>query len=406
MTATIAQPTVPATPGASEPSRATRQSESWPFESMDAAAQAGHESVATAQPGTVTQPLDLERLHHAKEAYTTRFVVPHLERTGQELTLLTGADVRPRAGQVVLARIVTLGQHSKLPDSGGRRATLYPGDEVLLAYGDRYAPDQFDARVPDSLAVTNLAAAGGLAAEVVGRHGSMRDATVVEPLGLVADTAGTPLTLADCAPHAVRPAAEVDDTDLPPVLYVVGSSMNAGKTTTVAQLVRGLAHSGLRVAAGKATGTGAWGDPGLFKDSGAEKVLDFTDFGHPSTFLLDPGTIRDLVASVRADLAADRPDVVVIEIADGLYQRETSALLSEGGLDEHAHGVVLCVGEALGAVAGVSVLRSCGLPVTGVTGAVTASPMASREAASVLDVPMVGTFKLSDPETVRDFVGF
>ncbi|WP_374927849.1 DUF1611 domain-containing protein [Kytococcus sedentarius] len=368
----------------------------------------GSHSVASQQPGVHATPIDAERLLRAKKAYTTRFVAERLASSASGLQLISGAEVAPRAGQVVLARIVSLGQHKKLPDAAGRRQTLYPGDEILLAYGDRYAPDQFEAEVPGSLALTNLAAAGGLAAHVTDRHGSTSEATLIEPLGLLARGDGSIVTLRDVAPRAVRPTAELASerrADGPPVVYVFGSSMNAGKTTAVANVVRGLSLAGLRVAAGKATGTGAWGDPGLFLDSGASTVLDFTDFGYGSTFRIGLEEAADLVASVRHELSQGNPDVVVIEIADGLYQRETSHLIRSGALGDDVHAVVLAVGEALGAVTGVAELRSAGLPVAGVSGAITASPMASREADDVIDLPLVDTFSLSEPATVREFLG-
>lgn len=371
---------------------------------------AGDPSAATTEQGTVVTPVPTERLRAAKKAYTTRHLAAHLDDSDGDFTLVSGEDVTPRAGQVVLARVAAFGHHKKLPDVHGRRQTLYPDDEVLLAYAPRYAPDQFEAEVPGSLAMTNLAAAGGLAADVVTQHGSTNDPTVIEPLGLVADAGGTPLQLTDVAPFSVTPAAHTPATDAPgattepPVVYVLGSSMNAGKTTAVAQIVRGLSLAGLRVAAGKATGTGAWGDPGLFHDSGAETVLDFTDFGHGSTFRMDLPEIEQLVGAVRRELVATAPDVVVVEIADGLYQRETSHLVRSGLLGRDTHRVVLTVGEALGAVAGVAELRKHGLPLAGVTGAITASPLATQEAGEVLDLPLLDTYALAEPAVVRSFL--
>ena len=89
--------------------------------------------------------LTLERVTRAKRSFATRRVVFH----GSE-TLLYGA-VRPRAGDLLLARVDRLGQHGKLESPEGRRAWLHVGDEIIVAYADRYAPDQFEARVPPRL---------------------------------------------------------------------------------------------------------------------------------------------------------------------------------------------------------------------------------------------------------------
>ena len=95
--------------------------------------------------------------HTTKAAYTTRHV--RLESAcSVEL-----AD-RPETGDLVLARVTELGQHYRLELPDGRRATLYEGDEIVVAYGNRYAPDQFEAVVPDDLRECDLVAGGGIAA--------------------------------------------------------------------------------------------------------------------------------------------------------------------------------------------------------------------------------------------------
>jgi hypothetical protein len=95
--------------------------------------------------------LEPRRLRRVKAAYTTRFV-SRLMASGGGYGLLCGDAVTPRAGDVVLARVEKIGQHPRIELPDGRRATLFTGDEVLVAYGNRYAPDQFEAEVPRDLA--------------------------------------------------------------------------------------------------------------------------------------------------------------------------------------------------------------------------------------------------------------
>src|SRR5919198_6715027 len=252
----------------------------------------------------------------AKAAYTTRFVSRLLaaDATGYHLVSDWYA---PRPGDVVLARVETIGQHTRLELPGGRRATLFVGDVVLVAYGNRYAPDQFEAEVPGDLGPVHLVAAGGVAGRVISAHEAMDEATLLQPLGLLADNGGV-VSLRRCAPLQAGESGPAPAAHGPTVFAVLGTSMNSGKTTTVAALVRGLAARGLQVAAGKVTGTGAGGDPYLFTDSGASAVLDFTDFGYPSTYLLTHQEVRLLFTSILDELAGSHADVVVVEVADGL----------------------------------------------------------------------------------------
>ena len=342
-------------------------------------------------------PLDPRRLGRAKAAYTTRFVSRSIARDGAGYGVLSGSGVVPRPGDVLLARVEKIGQHRSIEQPDGRRASLFAGDEVLVAYGNRYAPDQFEAEVPPDLGLTSLVAAGGVAASVLSRHAAVTMATELCPVGLLTDARGV-VTLARSAPYRFGGRNVIRQrSDRPFTFGVVGTSMNSGKTTTVASIVRGLTAAGLDVAAGKVTGTGAGGDPGLYRDSGAARVLDFTDFGLASTYLLGPGELRRLLAALHYELSSGQPDAVVLEVADGLLQSETQRLVRDVAFRRHVDSVVFTSREAMGAVAGIALLRRHGIPVCAVGGVLTASPLATREARGALDVPVLGVEQLADP---------
>jgi hypothetical protein len=355
---------------------------------------------ASTAPRPTVEPLDSARLAAVKTAYTTRFVCRLIAGDPHGYGLLTGEHVIPQAGDVVLARVVKLGQHGGIQRPDGRRATLFEGDEILVAYGDRYAPDQFEAEVPGNLGPTHLVAGGGLAATVVSAHAKMGAATRLEPLGLLTDAGGT-VTLRRCAPYkAIAPEdpRTLPRVGKPAVVGVLGTSMNSGKTTTVASIVRGLSKAGLQVAAGKVTGTGAGGDPLLFHDSGASRVLDFTDFGYGSTYRLEHAEIRALLVSLIGELAATGPDVIVVEVADGLFQAETARLVGDPLFGQQVDRVVFAAGEALGATAGQALLAAHGLAPVAISGMLTASPLAKREAAAALDVPVLDRDELASAQ--------
>lgn len=377
-------------------------------------------------------PINPARLRRAKAAYTTRFLAERIETDATGFSLVSGADVTPRAGDVVLARVVSLGKHTRIESPVSRRRHLFIGDEVLVAYGHRYAPDQFEAEVPQNLRTTSLIAAGGLAGDVTASHGAVGSATTLEPVGLLADVNGT-VNLTDLAPYRSEPAttlgaaagngtgstsqvstspvssspvsSSAGRTGNPPVIVVFGTSMNSGKSTTVACLARGLAGTGAFVAAGKATGTGAGNDRHMFTDAGAARVLDFTDFGHGSTFRISAEQLRGVVGSVIGELRDDpRADVVVIEIADGIFQTETRALLHDPEFAELIDAVVFAAGDAAGASAGARAVVEAGLPLAAVSGLVTASPLAAREAAALIDVPVISTYDLADPSVAAELL--
>jgi hypothetical protein len=357
------------------------------------------ENTPSVMPSLAPSPLHPRRLARAKAAYTTRFVDAfRRERGFAGFSLVSGEGVVPHAGDIVLAAVGEIGQHPKLELTTGRRSSLFPGDEMLLAYGPRYAPDQFEAEVPPDLQPADLVAAGGLVGRALSKHDRMLEPTRVVPIGLLTDADGV-VTLDRCAPQGLTtPPLSRWEAAQPSVIAVLGTSMNSGKTTTVASIVRGLTAAGYHVAAGKVTGTGAGGDPHMYEDAGASRVLDFTDFGFPSTYLLDGATVTALFTSMVDELAADEPDVVVLEIADGLLQPETSNLIVDPWFSTVVDKVVFSAGDAMGAATGLDELRRRSLDAVAIAGLLTASPLAIRETERVVDVPVVPLIDLCTGE--------
>lgn len=328
------------------------------------------------KPGS--RPLTGEELRRAKRAYVTgRFDLSRAAR------LQTGVAT-PKAGDLLLARVVRLGHHRKLESPEGRRQTLFVHDLILVCYGARYASDQFEAVVPDGLQVCDLVAAGGIAGICTGKHSAARRPTEIEPVGLIADADGRVLNLAQVA----EPRSK-DGTRRPYTLAVVGTAMNAGKTTTVAAMIRGLTKSGLKVGAAKITGTGAGCDRWAMVDAGAETVLDFTDFGHASTYQVPVGETASILDAAVAALGRQGCDVVVVELADGLLFPETAELVEHPRFSRLVSGLVLAAGDSMSAGYGAGWLTSRDLPLLALAGKLTSSPLMVREVEAACDAPVL-----------------
>lgn len=340
----------------------------------DGAARPKHQTVRR----PTIEPMLKARLQGAKRAYSTHRV---------ELADAAGlicADYAPQSGDLVLARIDKLSQHSRIELTNGRRATLFPGDEIIVCYGNRYAPDQFEAEVPADLSPCHLVAAGGIASTCLTRNARMRPATRITPIGVLARADGRALNLGDygLAPRRA-PAGR------PRITAVIGTAMNAGKTTTLAHLALGLTRQGLKVGAAKVTGTGAGGDVWHMTDAGSHRVLDFTHCGAPSTYKLPIAQCESIMETLVANLCDAAVDTVLIEVADGILQEETRRLVQSETFARLVDNVIFAAGDALGAAGGVKWLRSQGVNVIGVSGALTGAPLAMRECAGLVDLPLL-----------------
>jgi hypothetical protein len=304
-------------------------------------------------------------------------------------------DGPARAGDLIAAKVERLGTHDHVEDPHGRRVRLYPGDLVIGAYGNRYATDFYEGYVPTG-ARTHLLTAGGLIGTVAAAHQAHADPTRLEVAGRLVDERLRPLSLEDFA----RPLRLLSPaTGSPITVAVLGTSMSAGKTTTAAAVVRGFARAGFAPGAGKVTGSGSGKDRWSYQDAGAHALLDFLDFGMPSTFGYPLNRLGATMTAIRDGLASKGCDVVVLEIADGLLQEETAWLARR--LPEFADAVVFAAVDALSARSGVALLREIGVPVRAVSGLVPRSPLATREATAATGLPVLAPAVLAGGAAVR-----
>lgn len=351
----------------------------------------GNTPVGLAVPGSQSL-FESQRLEQASWAFTTR----NIDRT-VPFRIERSKDA-PQAGDLVLARVDVLGHHGGLQLWSGRRRNLFPGDEIVIAYANRYAPSQFEARVPRTLGPCHLVAGGGVASKARSWHSRIRRGpTLITPVGFLVRPDGTRANVRDGAMELI------DQIPLPPspTIAVIGTAMDAGKTASAAFLAKGLTQLGLRVGFAKITGTGAGGDTWLLKDAGADPVLDFTDAGFASTYLEAQATVERILLTLTASLTKAGTDVNVIEVADGVLQPETAALLESDIFRSIVGGVIFTARDAMGAMAGVEWLRQRHVPLIGLAGVLTAAPLQRQEAHQVTGLPTWNREELASAEVSR-----
>jgi hypothetical protein len=289
--------------------------------------------------------------------------------------VIVGDRIIAAEGYVLAVRILEdKSAYNTVEDVTGRMVALRAGDVLAGTLGTRRALRGYAGVVPPTIAV-------GDTIEVLNLGGILGRCTSVNPeigppfkaavLGAVltfpelGDRVGRPSHIRDLAvPPADRLESEV------PVVYVAGTCMNAGKTVAATELVRGLARSGLRVAAAKLTGVSLMRDALSMQDAGAIAALTFNDVGIASTHA---GVTVATAKGIFNRLAQSRPDVIVAELGDGI--------LGEYGVQDILHdGELMTVGAAYVMAApdpvacwGAAELmrREYDLPITAITGPAT-----------------------------------
>ena len=212
-------------------------------------------------------------------------------------------------GDYVIGRVLDSGSVPfTIEGPEGRLVEIVPGDLLLGALGRRVATLQLvgDWREVDreNPTLETLNAAGVL--------GRITSASLPAP----------PFARLEYAGHATRngeqlsmetfaeteEAAEVGA----PVVLIIGTSMDAGKTVAGKAIVRALKALGLRVAATKLTGVGRLRDVQAMGDAGADMICDFVEAGLPST-AVDRDRFEQALRRLFALLGAQNPDVIVAE---------------------------------------------------------------------------------------------
>jgi hypothetical protein len=288
----------------------------------------------------------------------------------------------PAAGDLVLVRLEKIGKNARLELPTGRPCALHVGDVLALVFGNRYATNQFEGYARVNGDSCDMLSMGGLCGLVESRHAGIPAPSQLRILGALADENGRQLNLRDFAlPRLQTPKK------FPHVIVVVGTSMDSGKTYTAMSIIVGLRLQGMHVAGIKVTGTATGRDTWSMRDAGASPALDFIDGGFGSTYMCSLSELKDLYSRLVAHASSMCAEWVVIEIADGLLQRETSAMLQDAEFRKTVHSWIFAAGDSMAAESGVRLLRKWGIEPKAVSGVLSMSPLGIREAAEATGVP-------------------
>jgi hypothetical protein len=286
---------------------------------------------------------------------------------------------------VAVVEVGTVSHHTRLMTAHDGKLRLYPGDRLVVVFGNRYATDAFEACL-DGVEQLHMLTDAGMVGTVRCQHHRLGTPTRLKFLGYLADVDGERINLKLRQFHPV-PAQELPRN----TIVVIGSGMNSGKTTTAAKLTRALVQRGLRVAACKVTGSVSYRDLAELRSTGAQDVRDFSCYGFPSTYLAAKHEVLRLFHTMRADAQRSQPDLMIMEVADGVLQRETRMLLGDSSVKRTLLGVLLTATCAPSALFSVGQLERLGHQLIGVSGCITSAPLSVRELTCRAGIPVASS---------------
>ncbi|TBR22949.1 MAG: hypothetical protein EPO63_06555 [Candidatus Nitrosotenuis sp.] len=279
-------------------------------------------------------------------------------------------------------QVKKIGYHKSLVIKDNKKLRLYPDDVLVCVFGNRYATDAYEGEV-DGLDNICMLTAAGMIGTLKSKHKEIEDPTLVSFLGFIGDKNGNILNLKEKKFTIHPPIKEMKN-----LILVLGTGMNAGKTTTARKLIKLLTEAGLSVVACKLTGSVSNRDQDEMRAASPKLTIDFSDYGFPSTYMCDKSELVSLFNAMLSDISKTNPDVIIMEIADGILQRETDMLLKEECVLQNTKGVVLAANDAPSAIYAANRMNNMGYTVIAVSGSITSSPLSTKEFAQHSSIPI------------------
>lgn len=270
-------------------------------------------------------------------------------------------DIPCEEGVLVAARVLNnKSRYNQLELTSGRMATVNQGDVIVGALGHRKALRGYSGHLPtslkpgDTIQILNIGGVLGVCDSANPDVGPPFDCEVL----------GTVLNFPYLGERIGVPARAGSDsldentrlhTQGVPVVALAGTCMDSGKTAAACAIVGRLRHLGLHVAACKATGVSLRRDVLAMEDAGASETMIFSDFGIVTT---TEANGPELTRALLSGLATHKPDVIVLELGDGLLGAYgVGAILSDPAIRDALTLVVLCANDPVSAWGGTELLR-------------------------------------------------
>ena len=140
--------------------------------------------------------------------------------------------------------------------------------------------------------------------------------------------------------------------DTAPLVVIAGACMNSGKTYAATEIIQQGTRAGLRVAAAKLSGIACLRDTLNMADHGAIATASFLDCGLPST--VGVGDLAPVAKAIIARLNENSPDLIVIELGDGILGGySVESVFEDEEFRKATAALVFCASDYVGAWGGI-----------------------------------------------------
>jgi len=128
-------------------------------------------------------------------------------------------------------------------------------------------------------------------------------------------------------------------------------------------------------------------------DAGASRYADFSYLGYPSTYMLPEEDLLRIFNQLDLKYANNPKNFWIVELADGIIQRETRMLLESEQVRSRIHKLIFCASDAFGAIGGLNILKNLDLTPDALSGICSSSPLHIRELKDFTNIPVFDSAK-------------
>lgn len=290
-------------------------------------------------------------------------------------------------GDVVV--IQTLEEHEKYGELeliDGTLSKINTGDLIIGVLGERKALSGIVGIVPkkvkndDILHILNI---GGVVGKAISWNKDFVESPIpVKVIGNVI-VKDKKLNIHDCI-------QKLDSTlkKTSPLIVVMGTAMNVGKTTVTTNIITALTKKlKLNISAAKLTGVAAQKDIVAMKKAGAKEVVSFLDVGISST-INHHGLVIPAAKTLLNKLNEDKSDAIIIELGDGIIGwYGVDKLLHDAEFTKAMSFKIMCAHDLVGAKGAYDMFKELNLTIDYFAGPVTNNTAGTDYLENSLKIP-------------------
>lgn len=278
------------------------------------------------------------------------------------------SSVNSKEGLVIAVQALNSdAKNNILETTNGRLGKLITGDIVPAVLGKRRALKEYAGDIPSTLTMGDelyWLCESGLVGEINGINERWGVPMKVNVLGALVKN-GKALNIKD---FAIPWKKDVDTSA--PIIAVLATCMDSGKTTLICKLADYFNNDGITVAGAKLTGVAFMQDLFKMKDAGIGTVMDFVDAGLPSTC----GAAEDAIVAacgVVSEINKTHPDLILAEFGDGIIgEYNVASILTHPSVKKHIIMTIVAANDLVSAWGAKLKMEELGLPVDVFTGPV------------------------------------